>query len=238
MSMTDYRRRMLVDTWATPLLGTLFDVDGVEGAQCVDSAKSFVFTLGAKNQAYGHGRDFARGLCDAYPNLFEFVDGSEKMRPADTVSFGRKWGGGYGHVATGAEDLGSGGLRIVQQNPRVLHYAVVERYDVVGFARPKLTDQSADSLHPVSVNAARNETLASIGRRYGISVTTMIALNPHIRPENMAIGTLVYTKYVVQRGDNLSSIARKFGMRDWKAVQTANGLKDTTIFPGQTLTVK
>lgn len=44
------------------------------------------------------------------------------------------------------------------------------------------------------------------------------------------------TSYTVQQGDTLSAIASRFGSTV-QAIQTANGLVNTTIYPGQRLTV-
>lgn len=43
-------------------------------------------------------------------------------------------------------------------------------------------------------------------------------------------------QYVVQPGDALISIGEKFGV-PWEAIQSANGIQGSTIYPGQTLLI-
>lgn len=101
-----------------------------------------------------------------------------------------------------------------------------------------------------------NDSLQTIGRRYGVSIRQLIALNhlknAHIKPgqsllitSNGSIGTSGSSRkqhiaskirYVVKRGDTLDSIARKFDVaRD--DLQRWNKIDGSHIIPGHILTV-
>ncbi len=105
-------------------------------------------------------------------------------------------------------------------------------------------------LHVIS----RGDTLGAIARRYGSSVSTIMAANGVRDPRRLRIGQRLIvprdpaghrvsapsstasqpTKYKVKRGDTLSAIARRFGTTV-AALQEINGLTDTTIRVGEVL---
>ncbi|MFO8090940.1 MAG: LysM peptidoglycan-binding domain-containing protein [Desulfatiglandaceae bacterium] len=100
----------------------------------------------------------------------------------------------------------------------------------------------------VTHKVARGETLSTIARRYGTSVRDIMNAN-HLSSTNMiragarlkipASGSRASTparpsKYVVRKGDSLWLIAQRFGTTV-NAIQTANGLRTTSISIGQTL---
>lgn len=90
---------------------------------------------------------------------------------------------------------------------------------------------------PATVTVARGDTLAAIGRRYGLGVQAMRAMNPGIIPEQMRPGDTVHLRYTVQRGDSLSRIGARAGI-PWRTIAQVNGLTAPyEIHPGQTLRV-
>lgn len=99
----------------------------------------------------------------------------------------------------------------------------------------------------------QGDTLGAIARRYGSSVSTIMAANGIRDPRRLRIGQQLVvprdptgggpahvqtasrpTKYVVKRGDTLYTIARRFGTTI-AALQEINGLSDTTIRIGEVL---
>jgi LysM repeat protein/plastocyanin len=88
-----------------------------------------------------------------------------------------------------------------------------------------------------------------IARRYGASPSYLISINGLYNPDHIYPGQVLrvpcttYVQptgptatYVVQRGDNLFRIGIKYST-SWYAIQYANGLPGTLIYPGQTLII-
>lgn len=92
----------------------------------------------------------------------------------------------------------------------------------------------------------RGETLYSISRRYGVTVQALMSYN-NLRSTTIYVGQrlLIPTggpgsgtsvTYVVQRGDTLFSLARRYGTTV-DAIMRANRLTSTQIYVGQRLTI-
>lgn len=92
----------------------------------------------------------------------------------------------------------------------------------------------------------RGDTLYSIARRFGTTVTAIKNAN-NLRSDSIFVGQQLVipgttndggatTTYIVRRGDTLSSIARRFNTTVDNLVQL-NNLRTTTIYVGQTLIV-
>lgn len=108
---------------------------------------------------------------------------------------------------------------------------------------PAVVRTYADTTYVVQ----RGDTLSSIARRYNISVQTLMSYNGLNSTtiyvgQRLAIpgssdpGPVYPTVYVVQRGDTLSSIARRFDTTV-QALMQVNKLSSTTIYVGQRLTI-
>jgi LysM repeat protein len=104
------------------------------------------------------------------------------------------------------------------------------------------------------------DTLGKIAARFGTTVTVLLQLNGLTNPDILAIGQKLKVpgtggaapasagtpkpatggqgrSYVVQKGDTLLSIARRYGLTV-KQLQAANNIADPDkIFPGQTLVI-
>jgi LysM repeat protein len=99
------------------------------------------------------------------------------------------------------------------------------------------------------------DTLKAIAGRFGTTVDELMRLNSITNPDLITIGQKLVVpgstgsstttqgtpggrqKYVVQAGDTLASIARRFGVTI-QSLQTANGISNPDlIYPGQTLTI-
>lgn len=98
------------------------------------------------------------------------------------------------------------------------------------------------------------DTLSSIARRYGTTVTALVQANHLANPNHIYVGQRLVivaantggpttswpvnsTHYVVKTGDSLSKIARHFNTTV-QAIAAANGLKDTSyVYIGQRLVV-
>ncbi|HBC4465224.1 TPA: LysM peptidoglycan-binding domain-containing protein [Enterococcus faecalis] len=99
-------------------------------------------------------------------------------------------------------------------------------------------DKQPESTHVVQYG----ETLSSIAYQYGTDYQTLAALNGLTNPNLIypgqvlkVNGSVVSNVYIVQFGDNLSSIAAKLGTT-YQALAALNGLANPNlIYPGQTL---
>lgn len=100
------------------------------------------------------------------------------------------------------------------------------------------------------------DTLAAIARRFGTTIAELVRLNSLADPDRIAIGQKLVVPgagsaapaqgtttegerqtYVVQAGDSLLSIARRFGVTT-KDLQAANNLSNPDlIYPGQVLVI-
>ncbi len=108
---------------------------------------------------------------------------------------------------------------------------------------PALVNAYADTVYVVQ----RGDTLSAIARRYNISVQTLMSYNRLNSTtiyvgQRLAIpgssdpGPVYPTTYVVQRGDTLSAIARRFDTTV-AALMQVNNLTSATIYVGQRLTI-
>lgn len=90
----------------------------------------------------------------------------------------------------------------------------------------------------------KGDTLSKIAAMYNTTVNDILSLNPKIRNKNyIYIGQIVTVpdplnkNYVVVKGDTLSKIGKKFGVK-WTKIAEANGIKfPWTITVGQSLII-
>ena len=88
----------------------------------------------------------------------------------------------------------------------------------------------------------RGETVYRIARRYGVEPSAIVLVNDLDSPDLLTPGTMLQIPgaatvvHTVEHGDTLYSIARRYGV-DVAIMQRSNRLADTTIRPGQRLTV-
>jgi LysM repeat protein len=93
----------------------------------------------------------------------------------------------------------------------------------------------------------RGETLFRISRAYGTTVSNLQALNGIYNPNWIYAGQNLCVSqgstnpggstYVVQRGDTLASIARRYGVDMWVLAQVNNIWNVNVIYSGQVLTI-
>ncbi len=124
--------------------------------------------------------------------------------------------------------VGSGGLRVL---PTAVH------------AAPAAVQSAQQTTYTVQ----RGDTLSAIARRYTISVQALISTNgltsttiyvgqTLVIPGGSEPGPVYPITYVVQRGDTLSTIARRYDTTV-QALMQVNHLQSTTIYVGQRLTI-
>lgn len=118
---------------------------------------------------------------------------------------------------------------------------------------------------PVSMGAGtehtikKNDTIGSLAKQYGVTIQAIKDANPDVRPKALKIGAKLIIppptaqtqssatvtelpvppggeSYVVQRGDNLTKIARKFGVTAAQ-IRSANALHNDRILPKQRLII-
>jgi len=96
----------------------------------------------------------------------------------------------------------------------------------------------------------RGETLSSIAMRYGVNMWTLAQANGIINPNHVYVGQRLTIPggvcttpapsgrtHIVQRGENLNIIARRYGVSIW-AISQANGLRNLNLlYTGQRLII-
>jgi LysM repeat protein len=120
---------------------------------------------------------------------------------------------------------------------------------IIGLTLPVTAPAYAD--HGIGYVVQPGDTLYGIARKFGVSPEAIIAENNLTKPDQLTVGQWLFIpgaveprpaivatrKYVVQRGDTLEKIARRFGASA-AAIRAANHIKDPNLIRvGQRLTV-
>lgn len=89
-----------------------------------------------------------------------------------------------------------------------------------------------------------SDTLETISQKYGISEKELVKINGFLNGQRITSGMQIvvpsmkrqpYQYYTVKKGDNLSKIAREYGV-DYPLLLLINGLEENDyIYPNQTL---
>jgi len=126
----------------------------------------------------------------------------------------------------------------------------MEYFEHMGAAVAKLRWEKSPGTPPGQTTTyvvQRGDTLSAIARRFGTTVQAIMAAN-NLQSTTIYVGQRLIipvgstpppgqtTTYVVQRGDTLSAIARRFGTTV-QAIMSANRLTSTTIYVGQRLVI-
>lgn len=92
----------------------------------------------------------------------------------------------------------------------------------------------------------QGDNLWDIARRYGVSVEQLLALNPGINPQNLALGQVIYVPspmgkgprlmpYVIQQGDYPWKIANRFGITVEQILALNPGINPNDLRIGQVI---
>ena len=127
-----------------------------------------------------------------------------------------------------------------RDEPEVLAPAVGDSSPPVDVQRPAETDSLRPAGRATTVQARRGDTLQKIASRHGVSVADLKRWNPILKTRVLYRGDrlTVYSKtapapesttYRVRRGDTLSTIAQRYGVRvrdlmRWNNLRSANRL--------------
>ncbi|MHB0857614.1 MAG: LysM peptidoglycan-binding domain-containing protein [Anaerolineae bacterium] len=99
---------------------------------------------------------------------------------------------------------------------------------------------------PLSHTVRWGESLLSIAHKYGVSANALVQANQLRNPNLVYAGQRLiipgavvteYSTYTVQRGDNLTSIAARFGVSIWDLAARNNIRNTNLLFVGQTLVI-
>lgn len=142
----------------------------------------------------------------------------------------------------------------VDMNIAYLNYPVIIREN--GLNRLDREDNGSDNNTPVNPPISQNKTyivkagdnLSTIALRYGTTVQTLVDLNQISNPNLIYPGQVIKLPdssisqviYVVERGDNLSKIAKKYNT-SWQKIYDVNkatiGTNPNKIYAGQKLII-
>ena len=193
----------LFERWLRDVEGVTLDVDRRYGPQCVDGSKDWAAQFGADPaRGYGNGVDFAKGLCDAYPDEFEFfAPNTTKIQAADFTSYGRPYGVSprtgalLGHVAVATGAVTGGRVPVIQQDGfdsgTKMYRSTLDVNALVGIARPKKLTPVSSEPKPETYTLQPGDTFWNVSRKYETSVAVLIALNPDLDPHNLPVGAQV-----------------------------------------------
>lgn len=115
--------------------------------------------------------------------------------------------------------------------------------DINGEVKAEL-ESTTNSVEVYTV--AEGDTLSSIAERFDISVSEICSINNILNPNLIYPGQKLklngsgdsFVFHTVASGENLSSIAEKYGT-SWRSIAALNGLSNPgLIYPGQKLKVK
>lgn len=104
-------------------------------------------------------------------------------------------------------------------------------------AKPK---DATVSTPPVVIVEA-GDTLTSIAAQFGTTVERIVAANPGINPDRIAVGQhlrlsgTAMTKAIVEAGDTLTSVAAQFGTTVDAIIKANPGINPNLIHPGQVI---
>ena len=155
------------------------------------------------------------------------------------------------NLSTIAEKHGLSLAQIEALNPQITNPNLIHAGQVVnigGSAPSQPAQPAAASSSARTYVVQKGDNLSGIAQKFGISLATIEALNPQIPNKDIIYAGEVVNvggsaaapaqqTYTVQKGDNLSGIAAKYGT-SWQALQSLNGLSNPNlIYPGQVLKV-
>jgi LysM repeat protein len=119
----------------------------------------------------------------------------------------------------------------------------IVRIPIPSYRYEKIQASSADTGKTLTHRIRRGETLSSVARRYGVSVSDLKRTN-RLRSNTIRTGQILRIAkqaaktYVVKKGDTLTKIALKNGTT-LKALKEMNGLGEGGhIYPGQSIVLE
>ncbi|MGE5590901.1 MAG: LysM peptidoglycan-binding domain-containing protein [Bacillota bacterium] len=90
------------------------------------------------------------------------------------------------------------------------------------------------------------DTLYNLATRYGVTVESILEVNPGVDPENLQVGRILripapgavtYIRYTVNPGDTLWLLGQRFGV-DWRRLARINRIMDpNNLMIGMTLLI-
>ncbi|MEX1182969.1 MAG: LysM peptidoglycan-binding domain-containing protein [Gemmatimonadota bacterium] len=116
------------------------------------------------------------------------------------------------------------------------------------FRSARLEATTPTALASATHRVGRGETLSHIARRYGVSVSALRSANGALDPRRIRVGQAIMVPggtaaaqaeaayHRVNRGENLTVIARRYGI-SLSQIRSWNGLNGSRIQPGQRLRV-
>lgn len=169
-------------------LGKRVDIDKVYGYQCADLVKQYMLEeAGIPNGAYGNAIDYWYRTHVNVSKKYDKVGGSNAVQ-GDIVVLKGINGNPYGHIGI-AESTGLVTVTILEQNGATgngsglggdaIRLRAVPRWRVVGMLRAKTSAQ------PIYYIVKRGDTVTSICRVYGITITQFKQMNPQVTNINV-----------------------------------------------------
>lgn len=240
-----------MDNFVNKWIGNRIDFDGVYRYQCVDLVLQYLAEVhGLRGGIWGNAIDYWTKTSSPILKKFDKVQ-SQSPQKGDIVVLNGLTGNPYGHVMlavnsdTGLEQNGSTGNGSGTGNDSI-RLRAIPKNRIAGILRPKpasvprkTNDQLAtEVLQGLWGNGEdRKKRLTQTGYDYnGVQAIVNQRINNRPAPQNPLVPT-----YTVKAGDNLSSIAPKYGTT-WQQLYEWNkaviGSNPNLIKAGQVLRVR
>ncbi|MGQ9682958.1 MAG: LysM peptidoglycan-binding domain-containing protein [Anaerolineae bacterium] len=175
--------------------------------------------------------------------------GTQQPQGRGEVTYLVRWGDTLARIA---QQHGTTITAIVDRNPQITDRNFVKAGTTlvvpVGAAAPSSSGTGTQPAQETVVYMVqRGDTLATIARRFGTSVSALMQANPRITNANViwsgqrliipARNWGATRTHVVRYGDTLSAIARRYNTTVWSIVVRNSLANANVIYPGQVLVI-
>lgn len=251
--------------WVISQIGKSLDYDGKYGAQCVDFIGFYFRFL---SDLKWPGTPGAKDIWTAnFGSDYEQIGRDQQPQPGDVGIWGATATNQWGHTFI-VVGVNGGNMDVVDQNyigynengsPAARHSLPINAR-LLGFVRPKFAQNPVAGDQPGTHTIQSGDTFWALEQANGWPNNTLQQLNPGVDPRNLQIGHQIVIPggnvqppaapaapaqrtHTVENGENLSVIAAKYGIGNWREIydipqNTATiGGNPNVIQPGQVLII-
>lgn len=255
--------------WAIQQIGKSLDFDGKFGAQCVDLIGFYVKAVDGTKWP---GTPGAKDIWTAnFGNSYNKIPPNQPPQPGDVFIWGPSPTNQYGHTGI-VVGVSGHTMDVVDQNyigynangsPAARHPLELSSR-LLGFLRPKFASNPVAGDKPGQHTIKTGETFWALEQANGWPTNTLQQLNPgqdprklkpgqqivvpggnvqHPAPTSSAPTTSARRTHTVSNGENLSVIAARYGVQNWRRIydipenRAVIGANPSLIHPGQVLII-